>query len=111
MLARMRQYADVVRDVREVDAAGGPRHQVCQGAHPDHTPLFISSHSGVQHFLSPSQSPPATHAYLMPFNSHRSTSQSLTPPTSPPQVICGDLNTQANSLARLSANYCTDRMR
>jgi len=53
MLARMRQYSDVLLDVRKVDAAGGPKHQ----------------------------------------------------------VICGDLNTQANSLARLSANYCTDRMR
>jgi hypothetical protein len=27
------------------------------------------------------------------------------------QAILGDLNTQANSLARLSSNYCTDHMR
>jgi hypothetical protein len=27
------------------------------------------------------------------------------------QVILGDLNTQANSLARLSPHYCTDHMR
>ncbi|KAF5827759.1 hypothetical protein DUNSADRAFT_18793, partial [Dunaliella salina] len=53
MLARMRQYADLVLHARNTSAAGGPKHQ----------------------------------------------------------AILGDLNTQANSLARLSSNYCTDRMR
>lgn len=53
MLARMRQFADIMAHVKAVDARGGPRHQ----------------------------------------------------------AILGDLNTQANSLARLSPNYCTDHMR
>jgi hypothetical protein len=30
---------------------------------------------------------------------------------SPFQVICGDLNTMAHGIARLSTKYCTDRMR